>query len=218
MPDQLATAPEWQPPAGTLTVVAAHPDDETFGAGGLIHSWAQAGHEVVVITVTDGEGARTDLAEPGTVRRREMRAALSCLSDRHIQWHRLGIPDGEVTSRAPFVEGAIKTRLPTQGTLIAPFEHDGHPDREATARVCIDLARRKGINVLRYPIFAWHTATLDTWRGLELVRFELTAAAQLAKSRAIRCFASQLDATSSEAAMPAYLLGYFTRTYEGFVR
>lgn len=218
MSDQLATAPQWQPPAGTLTVVAAHPDDETFGAGGLIHSWAQAGHEVVVITVTDGEGARTDLAEPGTVRRRELRAALSCLSDRHLQWHRLGIPDGEVTSRIPFVEGAIKTRLLNGGTLIVPFEHDGHPDREATARVCIDLARRKGMSVLRYPIFAWQTGTPELWQSLDLVRFDLSAAAQLAKSRAIRCFASQLDGTSSDAVMSTHLLGYFSRPYEGFLR
>jgi LmbE family N-acetylglucosaminyl deacetylase len=216
--DHLATAPEWQPPAGPLIVVAAHPDDETFGAGGLIHSWAQAGHDVTVITVTDGEGARTDLPEPGTVRRRELRAALSCLSDRYIQWHRLGVPDGEVTARASAVEAAIKTRLPVSGTLIVPFEHDGHPDRETTAGVCIDLARRKGVSVLRYPIFAWHTATPELWQSLDIVRFELSAAAQLAKSRAIRCFASQLEATSSEAVMPAYLLSYFSRPYEGFVR
>jgi LmbE family N-acetylglucosaminyl deacetylase len=217
VPDQLATAPEWQPPAGPLTVVAAHPDDETFGVGGLIHSWAQADHEVVVITVTDGEGARADLQEPGSVRRRELRAALSCLSDRHIQWHRLGIPDGEVTSRASFVESAIKTRLPTGGTLIVPFEHDGHPDREATGRICIDLARRKGISVLQYPIFAWHTATPKMWESLQLVRFELSAAAQRAKSNAIRCFASQLGAMSSNAAMPAHMLSYFSRPYELFV-
>ncbi|MGH8323125.1 MAG: PIG-L deacetylase family protein, partial [Steroidobacteraceae bacterium] len=77
---ELASAPTWKPPAGPIVVVAAHPDDETFGAGGLIHSCALADQEVVVITVTDGEGARTDLPQPGTVRRRELRAALSCLS------------------------------------------------------------------------------------------------------------------------------------------
>jgi LmbE family N-acetylglucosaminyl deacetylase len=203
---------------GPLVVVAAHPDDETFGAGGLIHSWARAGHEVTVITVTDGEGARADLPEPGTVRRREMRAALSCLSDRHIQWHRLGIPDGEVAARETFVESVIKTRLPVDGTLIAPFEHDGHPDREAVARICIELARRKGITVLRYPIWAWHESEPGAWRGMEFVRFELSAMAQLAKSRAIRCFASQLDDTSSNAVMPAHVLGYFGRPYEAFVR
>jgi LmbE family N-acetylglucosaminyl deacetylase len=215
---ELASAPGWQPPAGPIVVVAAHPDDETFGAGGLIHSCARAGQEVAVITVTDGEGARTDLPEAGTVRRREMRAALSCLSGRYIQWHRLGMPDGNVVSHESFAERAIKTRLPTGATLVAPFEHDGHPDHEAVARICIGLARRRGLSLLRYPIWAWHHASPGAWRDAQFVRFELSTEAQVAKSRAIRCFASQLDGTSSHPVMPAHVLGYFSRPYEAFLR
>ena len=215
---ELANAPRWEPESGPVVVVAAHPDDETFGAGGLIHTCARAGHPVSVITVTDGEGARTDLPEPGTIRRREMRAALSCLSFRYIQWHRLGMPDGNVVSHESSLERAIKTRLPADATLIAPFERDGHPDHEAVARVCIALARRRGLSVLRYPIWAWHHSSPGAWRHAEFVRFDLSAEAQLAKSRAIRCFASQLDATSSHAVMPAHVLGYFSRPYEAFLR
>jgi LmbE family N-acetylglucosaminyl deacetylase len=214
---ELAAAPEWKPPPGPIIVVAAHPDDETFGAGGLIHSCAHAGHSVAVITVTDGEGARTDLQRPGTVRRREMRAALSCLSGRYIQWHRLGMPDGNVIAHEPLVERAIKTRLPADATLVAPFEHDGHTDHEAVARVCITLARRRGVRLLRYPIWAWHHSAPGAWQNAEFVRFELSASAQLAKSRAIRCFASQLDASTSHAVMPAHVLEYFTRPYEAFL-
>ncbi len=147
-----------------------------------------------------------------------MRAALSCLSDRYIQWHRLGVPDGDVASHEEFVEGALKTRLLPDTTLIAPFEHDGHPDREAVARLCISLARRKNIQVLRYPVWAWHRWAPADWRGLDFVRFELSAEAQLAKSRAIRCYASQLNDTASEPVVPAHMLTYFSRPYEAFVR
>jgi hypothetical protein len=63
---ELSNAPAWPLPEGPVVVIAAHPDDETFGAGGLIHSCSHSGREVTVITVTDGEGARTDLAHPGT--------------------------------------------------------------------------------------------------------------------------------------------------------
>jgi LmbE family N-acetylglucosaminyl deacetylase len=213
---ELAVASAWRPPPGPVVVVAAHPDDETFGAGGLIHSCARAG-QVAVITVTDGEGARTDLPRPGTVRRRELRAALSCLSSHYIQWHRLGVPDGSVVSHESFVERAIKTRLPADATLIAPFERDGHPDHETVARICIGLARRRGMKVLRYPIWAWHHSSPAAWQGAEFVRFELSVEAQLAKARAIRCFASQLDATAAHAVMPAHVLGYFSRPYEAFL-
>ena len=78
---ELSNAPVWTLPEGPVVVVAAHPDDETFGAGGLIHSCCRAGREVTVITVTDGEGARTDLAHPGAVRRRELRAAKRAAAD-----------------------------------------------------------------------------------------------------------------------------------------
>ncbi len=215
---ELASAPEWRPPPGPVVVVAAHPDDETFGAGGLIHSCAHAGQQVAVITVTDGEGARTDLPEAGAVRRREMRAALSCLSGRYIEWHRLGMPDGNVAAHEMAVERAIKTRLPAGATLIAPFEHDGHPDHEAVARVCMSLGRRRNISVFRYPIWAWHHSAPGAWQRKEFVRFELTPAAQVAKARAIRCFASQLHHASAHPVMPAHVLGYFNRRYEAFLR
>ncbi|HEY0339234.1 MAG TPA: PIG-L deacetylase family protein [Steroidobacteraceae bacterium] len=215
---ELASAPAWPLPEGPVVVVAAHPDDETFGAGGLIHSCSRAGHEVTVITVTDGEGARTDLEHPGTVRRRELRAALSCLSGRTIQWYRLGMPDGYVISHESAVERAIKTRLPTDATLIAPVEQDGHPDHETVARICMTLGHRRNMSVLRYPIWAWHHSSPGAWREGEFVRFELSAEAQMAKSRAIRCFASQLDAGGSHAVMPTHVLSYFSRPYEAFLR
>jgi LmbE family N-acetylglucosaminyl deacetylase len=216
---ELANAPAWSMPDGPLVVVAAHPDDETFAAGGLIHSCASAGTEVTVITVTDGEGARTDLAQPGIIRRRELRAALSCLSGRYIQWHRLGLPDGNVISNEASLESAIKTWLPVDATLIAPFEHDGHPDHESVGRVCMLLGQRRNISVLRYPIWAWHHSSPEAWRDDgEFVRFELSTEAQVAKSRAIRCFASQLDASESHPVMPEHVLSYFNRPYEAFLR
>jgi LmbE family N-acetylglucosaminyl deacetylase len=215
---ELANAPALPIPKGPVVVVAAHPDDETFAAGGLINSCARAGCEVTVITVTDGEGARTDLAQPGVIRRRELRAALSCLSGRHIQWHRLGMPDGNVVSHETSLERAIKTWLPADATLVTPFEHDGHPDHESVARVCMMLGQRRNISVLRYPIWAWHHSSPEGQRNGEFVRFELNAEAQLAKSRAIRCFASQLDASESQPVMPQHVLSYFSRPYEAFLR
>jgi hypothetical protein len=46
----------------------------------------------------------------------------------------------------------------------------------------------------------------------------LSPAAQLAKSRAIRCFASQLDGSSADPVMPPHVLDYFNRPYEAFLR
>lgn len=41
-----------------VLVTAAHPDDETLGAGATIHKLSSQGHKVQLLTFTDGEGAR----------------------------------------------------------------------------------------------------------------------------------------------------------------
>ena len=47
-----------------VLVVAAHPDDETLGAGGAMAQHAQAGDRVTVLILTDGVTARHDVTEP----------------------------------------------------------------------------------------------------------------------------------------------------------
>ena len=46
-----------------VLVVAAHPDDETYGAGGTIARHCHEGDEVTVLFMTDGVGARNDEVE-----------------------------------------------------------------------------------------------------------------------------------------------------------
>lgn len=46
-----------------VLVVAAHPDDETYGAGGAIARHRAAGDEVTVLFMTDGVGARHDRSD-----------------------------------------------------------------------------------------------------------------------------------------------------------
>jgi len=49
--------------AKNVLVLAAHPDDETLGCGATIARLADEGHNVHLLTFTDGEGARTTPAE-----------------------------------------------------------------------------------------------------------------------------------------------------------
>jgi LmbE family N-acetylglucosaminyl deacetylase len=43
-----------------VLVLAAHPDDETLGCGGTINYMYKRGYEIMLITFTDGTGARID--------------------------------------------------------------------------------------------------------------------------------------------------------------
>lgn len=65
--------------AERVLVLAAHPDDETIGAGATIARWADEGHEVFVWFATDGASSREEMPESAGSRRARAEAALSIL-------------------------------------------------------------------------------------------------------------------------------------------
>lgn len=75
-----------------VLVVAAHPDDETAFAGGMIANYAGAGHEVHVLWTTRGEGGEmgdpplTTRDQLGAVREAEARAAATALGVQHVHF------------------------------------------------------------------------------------------------------------------------------------
>jgi LmbE family N-acetylglucosaminyl deacetylase len=200
-----------------LAVVAPHPDDETLGAGGLIRSWVISGLPVTVISVTDGEAA--DAGRPGLdlIRRAELRDALRNLSLLHVAIERLRIPDGQVQAHANRLRNAIRLHAESGGTIVAPFEHDGHPDHEATGNICLEVANTHGISIVRYPIWTWHRTQPSALAKLRWGKFPLSHDAQRAKSRAVQCFGSQLRPPRGPPIVPPHVLAYFARPFEAFV-
>ncbi|TXG76568.1 PIG-L family deacetylase [Patescibacteria group bacterium] len=82
---------------GPLLFVGAHPDDETFCAGGVLNQAARDGCRVVCVTATHGERGSHDeqrwpAAQLAEVRTRELEAALSALGVSEHHW--LGCQDG----------------------------------------------------------------------------------------------------------------------------
>jgi LmbE family N-acetylglucosaminyl deacetylase len=133
--------PPRHPPLGRVLAVWAHPDDETYLAGGLLALAADAGDDPVVVSATDGErGFGDDPAWPveraRNVRRCEARAAMAILGvDDH---RRLELPDGachEVEAR-PAVErltAIIDEVRPDTVLTFGPDGITGHPDHRAVS-------------------------------------------------------------------------------------
>jgi LmbE family N-acetylglucosaminyl deacetylase len=210
--------PMWSPPAGPLVVVAPHPDDETLGAGGLIHTWAaRHGLPVVIASVTDGEAACPEVPNLAAIRRGELEAALGDLASTGIDLVRLQLPDGSVRHHEQELAAALSDITPDRATIIAPFEHDGHPDHDAVGRVAREVAGCRGAVFAQYPIWAWHRMTPAIFASRALGRFMLSPAARGAKQNAIRRFRSQVSDRPGGAIVPAHVLDYFTRPYEVFV-
>lgn len=231
----LQTLPELPLGPGELVgmgfvVLAAHPDDETLGAGGLVASLHALGATVEVILCTAGEGSHpespTTTAERlAGIRLAEFGAGLSALGMKD-NWRFLGLPDRGLAGHTGVISGAVREaaqRLSRDGrriVLVAPYRADGHADHDALGAAAAAVASQDGHGLLEYPVWYWHWATPDRDDWQEWVRFHLSRQAREAKGNAMLAHASQIlplsPAAGDEALLHAEFLGHFARTFEVF--
>lgn len=143
--------PSW---AGVLAVVA-HPDDETFGLGGIVDRMAGRGAAVHILCYTHGEAST--LNETGAdlrqIREAELREAAAELGAATVTL--LDYPDGQLASTqaaelAAHVMNAV-ARHQVEGLLV--FDDTGitgHPDHQAATSAATTAAQIAGV-----PVLAW---------------------------------------------------------------
>jgi LmbE family N-acetylglucosaminyl deacetylase len=136
---------------GTVLMIWAHPDDETYLAGGLSAALTDAGHRVVCVTATRGEAgvasASADQHERlAAIRTTELAEALRVLGVEEHHW--LDYPDGgcagvdtgEAVARIAAVLDAVR---PDTVVTFGPDGFTGHPDHR-TVSGWTDLALARG--------------------------------------------------------------------------
>jgi LmbE family N-acetylglucosaminyl deacetylase len=124
---------------GSVLTVWAHPDDETYLAGGLMAALAALGRPVTCVTATLGErgGPVDQQAETAWRRAEELTEALGALgvSD-HVL---LGLPDGGCSAADPSrpvraIAELLASRRPDTVVTFGPDGLTGHPDHQAVSR------------------------------------------------------------------------------------
>lgn len=205
-----------------LVVVGAHPDDETLGAGGLVHTAARAGWEVEVVSATAGEGShpRSPTHGPGQlarVRRAELQSAVSVLAP-EARVTCLDLPDGAVAEHLDEVVASLVRLVGTAGSevlLCAPWRRDGHPDHEAVGRAAAVAADRTDALLVEYPVWLWHWGHEDDVPWSSAVRLPLEDDARAAKRAAVAAHATQVrplsPAPGDEVLLDAAVLAHFDR-------
>ena len=223
------------PPArrwSDLTVLAvwAHPDDESFVAGGLLAAAARRGARVRCLYLTHGDGGQcahgpVSRAELAALRAEELVAAHRHLgvTERRLLHH----PDGrlvELPSDAPIdtICGELAAVDPDLVVTFGPDGFTGHPDHRTVNRwVHAALARHDGTPAL------WEAAVTAAWAerfAPPLAEFEAfwpgyprpTPAARLV-SRSLR--AADLDAkVSALRAHASQMTPLFDAFGEDFMR
>lgn len=188
------------PRCAEVTVVCAHPDDESFGLGALITAFTDLGARLQLVCFTVGEsstlGAGPDLADR---RAAELQCAARELGIDQVTL--LHHPDGALAT-VPLEELAaeIVAAGPEVDALLT-FDHGGitgHPDHEHATRAAVEAARQLSLPVWGWAIPATIAATLRTEFGAPFVgrdedELDLTVPVDRARQqRAIACHGSQL--------------------------
>ena len=205
-----------------LVVVAAHPDDESLGAGALIAEAAMRGLPVTVIVVTDGAASHphSPTITPDELRRlraSEARLAVHRLSP-DAEVHLLAFPDGAVAENRAAITTALGDLLPDlPGLLVAPWRGDGHIDHRIVGEICAELAAGGSFSLLEYPVWLWHWAAPDDadvpWQ--RFVALEPRGDALAHKQNAIAAYASQAEPLSDQPGDEAMLLESFLENFRG---
>ena len=123
-----------------ILVIGAHPDDPDIKVGGTAWKWIQQGHNVVLVSVTNGNAGHHELTadQLERTRRDEARRAGEVIGAKYVV---LDINDGELM---PTFENRLKIirliREHKADVVITHRPYDYHPDHRYTGQLVLDAA------------------------------------------------------------------------------
>jgi LmbE family N-acetylglucosaminyl deacetylase len=203
----------------SAVVVAAHPDDEVLGPGGVIAALAARGARLRLVALTDGEASHPHQRDSiGPRRAAETATALAALGARHAEVIRLALPDSGLAAHEHDITARLRDLVQGFAACLAPWDQDAHPDHEVAGRAA--RAARGSEGALCYPVWMWHWARPGDpqipWHTA--VRVPLPRSMVTRKRRAISCCASQLKdrGPGLGPVLSAGVVAHFIRNMEVF--
>jgi LmbE family N-acetylglucosaminyl deacetylase len=133
-----------------LLILGAHPDDAEYHAGGLASIYRERGHDVRMVSLTDGQAGHFECppGELAQVRRAEAAAAGAVIGVPYVTWD---IPDGELMPDLPTRRRVIREMRTFRPDLVLTHRPcDYHPDHRAAGQLVQDATYLVTVpNVLR---------------------------------------------------------------------
>jgi LmbE family N-acetylglucosaminyl deacetylase len=190
-----------EPKPKQMLVILAHPDDESFTAGGTLAKYARQAVQVVLLCATRGEagiaGVKPEAA--GKIREGELRKAAEQLG---IEVHFLGCHDGELSHcRMEMLAESMAWWMdliqPQVIITFGPEGVSGHPDHVMISNAvthAYDKYYKKGILLYIRPskatLSGCGVSAASSGTELPSVKVDISEY-RLEKVRAVQCHASQ---------------------------
>jgi LmbE family N-acetylglucosaminyl deacetylase len=213
-------------------IIAPHPDDETFGCGGLIKLKCDAGVSVRIVLLTDGEAVGSAPGESRETvveaRRREFVEACHKLGVQTDDLRFLHLPDGALPQRGMPGFGSAMCALLAEIEDFAPaevyctHENDIRPDHVAAAHVAQAALKAWGgpCRLFFYPVWMWYHASSGLRKRLDCHgawRLDIKRVLS-AKKQAMEAYLDAPQRTSAGhpfcGRLPLSFLSNFRRRYE----
>lgn len=150
----------------SVLAVCAHPDDESFGLGAVLSTFAELGIETRVLCFTHGEASTLgeSVVDLGAVRAAELAAAAAALGVNSFRL--LSYADGTLRGAAfdelcREVSGFVAAASIDCLLVFDEGGITGHPDHERATEVALATAARLGLPVLAWALPIAVAATLN---------------------------------------------------------
>lgn len=190
------------PPTSSVLAVCAHPDDESFGLGAALSSWAEEGTQTSVLCFTHGEASTLGTADGNLhrLREKELAAAADELGVTTVRL--LEYPDGRLIEE-PIEQLSSELRRVVElvgASLLLVFDEGGitgHPDHMRATETATAVASDVAIPVLAWTLSEAVAAQLNNefetaFVGRRSEDIDMVVEVDRDRQhRAIRCHASQ---------------------------
>lgn len=190
------------PAEPSVLVVCAHPDDESFGLGAVLSSFAEGGSRIAVLCLTHGEASTLHGVggELRSIRERELAAAAEVLGVDGVEL--LDYPDGDLgsTTAEQLARDVERAAQRAGASLLLCFDDGGitgHPDHQRATDAARFAARRLCVPVLAWAIPEAVAAALNdefgtSFAGRPAAEIDLTITVERElQLKAIACHRSQ---------------------------
>jgi len=154
----------------SILALGAHAADQELSAGMILAKYAQAGHEVTILSLTAGEKGHPTLSA-ADYRDQKIREAEACAKILGVQTRVLGYRDAEIpVDEAIVFEVCDVIRELKPDILITHWERSIHKDHSNTHRIALDARFYAGLKRIERDLPShWvnHVYYSENWEDME---------------------------------------------------